>query len=458
MSRHQFCGWLAACAAVMIALPVAAEVQTTIDRNDPAQATADFAFKHVARPSGDDAATNARFTLVDGRRDGAAGELSVLHDGKVPSEKDQPSQNFFFAAGSDGGRLAIDLGSVINIRAVNTYSWHAGTRAPQVYTLYASDGKGAGFDAGPKRGTDPEKAGWTRVAAVDARPKEGEAAGQYGVSIADSTGSLGAYRYLLFDCQPTERDDRFGNTFFSEIDVIDRDALLVTTRPVAEAPTSRPGVKTVEIENGKYHFTIDTSDAPDLTEWAETELAPVVVEWYPKIVAMLPSDGFTAPEKFSITFHKNMDGVANTAGTRINCAEKWFKQNLKGEARGAVVHELVHVVQQYWGRGRRRNAQPNPGWLVEGIPDYIRWYKYEPQSHGADLRPRAVVSARYDGSYRVTANFLNWVTTTYNKPIIEKLNAAMRRGAYDADIWKTETGKTIDELGEEWKASLEKGK
>jgi hypothetical protein len=25
-----------------------------------------------------------------------------------------------------------------------------------------------------------------------------------------------------------------------------------------------------------------------------------------------------------------------------------------------------------------------PGWLVEGIPDYIRWFQYEPQSHGAD--------------------------------------------------------------------------
>jgi hypothetical protein len=25
-----------------------------------------------------------------------------------------------------------------------------------------------------------------------------------------------------------------------------------------------------------------------------------------------------------------------------------------------------------------------PGWVVEGIPDYIRWFLYEPQSHGAD--------------------------------------------------------------------------
>ena len=36
---------------------------------------------------------------------------------------------------------------------------------------------------------------------------------------------------------------------------------------------------------------------------------------------------------------------------------------------------------------RRNNPEhkPTPGWLTEGIPDYIRWFLYEPQSHGADV-------------------------------------------------------------------------
>ena len=75
--------------------------------------------------------------------------------------------------------------------------------------------------ARPGTGTDPEKCGWKSIANVDTRPKEGEVGGQYGVSIADSDGALGKYRYLLFDVSPTETDDGFGNTFFSEIDVVD---------------------------------------------------------------------------------------------------------------------------------------------------------------------------------------------------------------------------------------------
>jgi hypothetical protein len=105
---------------------------------------------------------------------------------------------------------------------VNTYSWHPDTRGPQVYKLYASDGSAAEFKADPKRSTDPEKCGWKLVAKVDTRPKEGIGGGQYGVSISDNGGSLGKYRYLLLDTNQTESDDPFGNTFYSEIDVIEQ--------------------------------------------------------------------------------------------------------------------------------------------------------------------------------------------------------------------------------------------
>ena len=79
-----------------------------------------------------------------------------------------------------------------------------------------------GFNREPQSGVDPEKSGWKLVARVDTRPtgNEGEAGGQYGVSIFDSDGPIGTYRYLLFDISRTENDDPFGNTFYSEIDVI----------------------------------------------------------------------------------------------------------------------------------------------------------------------------------------------------------------------------------------------
>jgi hypothetical protein len=169
---------------------------------------------------------------------------------------------------------------------------------------------------------------------------------------------------------------------------------------------------------------------------------------------MLPSDGFTAPGHVTIRFRADMPrGIpAMTGGDRISCNIAWFRRNLHGEAAGAVVHEMVHVVQHYGGR--REGAEQNPGWLVEGIADYIRWFKYEPQTHGADIHDPS--KAKYDGSYRVTANFLNWVTARYDKQIVEHLNAAMRKGEYSDELWKQYTGKTADELGAEWKESLGK--
>ena len=129
---------------------------------------------------------------------------------------------------------------------------------------------------------------------------------------------------------------------------------------------------------------------------------------------------------------------------------------MKGEAKGAVVHELVHVVQSY-GRARRtnRNARRTPGWVVEGIADYIRWFLYEPQTHGADITARNISRARYDGNYRISANFINWVAETHDKNIVGKLNAAAREGRYSEDLWKEYTGSNLQELNDAWKAGLE---
>jgi hypothetical protein len=172
---------------------------------------------------------------------------------------------------------------------------------------------------------------------------------------------------------------------------------------------------------------------------------------------MLPSEGFQAPTKVSIVFSASMQGVAATGGTRVRCAASWFRRELQGEAKGAVVHELVHIVQDY-GIARRINPNPTqtPGWLVEGIADYIRWFFYEPQMHGAEITGRNISQARYDGNYRISGNFVNWAAETYDKDIVRKLNAAAREGNYNEEMWTKLTGHTVQELGDEWKAGLEK--
>lgn len=192
----------------------------------------------------------------------------------------------------------------------------------------------------------------------------------------------------------------------------------------------------------KLEFTIDTTAVPELKDWAD-KLRPEVEKWYPRIVEYLPSEGYTAPRRFTITF-KNMDGVAYTSGTSVVCAAAWFKAH--PDDQGAVIHELVHVVQQY-------HSRRNPGWLVEGVADYLRWIKYEPPTKRPHPNP---AKAKYTDSYRVTAAFLEFVAANYEHEIVVRLNEAMREGRYQPTLWNDYTGKSVDDLWADYIKTLQK--
>lgn len=450
-TRHLILGVLA---TLGVLHAVSGEVRVTTGHQPADEATSQFAIPGLPRPVQGDAATNADFILVDGRADRNGGPLARLNDDQLPRGQDQPSRNFFFAAGTDGGRLLVDLGRSLEISHINTYSWHPGDRGPQVYELFVSDGGATGFVVKPDRETDPTAVGWQRLASVDTRPPSTEpAGGQYAASLSDSEGRLGKFRYLLFDTHGTENRDAFGNTFFSEIDIIERGA---SERPPIEAPATGPPPLVVATEGGTYQLVLDASQAPELADWVRTDLAPVVREWYPRVVNLLPSEGYEAPRRVTIVFDPEMAGVAATGGTRIGCAVPWFLNNLDGEAKGAVVHELVHAVQQY-GRARRTNpnATRTPGWLVEGIADYIRWFLYEPDSTGAQITRRNLSRARHDASYRITGNFLNWAIETHGQELLRQLNAAARESRYTEDLWHQVTGKSLQELDQDWRTAIE---
>jgi hypothetical protein len=170
-----------------------------------------FPFKSIPPPSRDDAATSATITVLGGTVDPNSADLHALVDGALPTDEDEPGANVFFRANSWGGRLRFDLGRAIDIAEVRTYSRHPDSRAPQVYKVYASN-----VDSAPPSKVDPVSAGWKLIAFVDTRPVTGNVGGPYAVRI---TG-IGTYRYLLFDVFETESDDAWGNTFYSEVDVI----------------------------------------------------------------------------------------------------------------------------------------------------------------------------------------------------------------------------------------------
>jgi hypothetical protein len=189
-------------------------------------------------------------------------------------------------------------------------------------------------------------------------------------------------------------------------------------------------------------IAVDVADAPDMKAWAE-KVARVCERQYPMLCDELSSDGFRPLTQIRMTLKADYDGVAYASGDRIVGSVKYFKAN-QGDV-GAMVHETAHCVQQY--RGRR-----NPGWLVEGVADYVRFFKYEP------VRPRPLPPerAKYDGSYRTTAAFLAFVAERYDPQAVRTLNAAMRAGKYTPDVWKEMTGLTVEELGRAWQKSLAK--
>lgn len=220
MSRRELNGYLSV-VVFLAALPmtVQAQAKITVDHNINKTASPEFKFARVPSPARNDAGSKATLMIVDAEADGNSADISVLNDGQLPDGEDQPRRNFFLAAGTGGGRLQMDLGSVIEIAQVNSYSWHSSSRGPQVYRLWVSDGTARNFNAEPKGTVDPARCGWTSLAIVDTRTDEDDG-GQYGVSLTVTGGSLGRFRYLLFDFYPTEVSDNSGNTFYSEIDVI----------------------------------------------------------------------------------------------------------------------------------------------------------------------------------------------------------------------------------------------
>jgi hypothetical protein len=112
---------------------------------------------------------------------------------------------------------------------------------------------------------------------------------------------------------------------------------------------------------------------------------------------------------------------------------------------GMVIHELTHVVQAY--------HHQNPGWLVEGVADYIRWWRYEPESPRTPVNPE---KAKYTDSYRTTANFLAWVVGQNHRTLVPELDKAMKDGTYSDDLFEKITGKSLDTLWADYIATLRK--
>lgn len=207
------------------------------------------------------------------------------------------------------------------------------------------------------------------------------------------------------------------------------------------APAVVPAPQSAATSSPKLTITLSTEQAPDLAEWGD-KAKSICTEWWPKILAELPSDGFKPREDLLIEFKKSYNVPAAASGGRIMVNAEHVRRN-PGDL-GMMVHELVHIAQAYPGH------KENLGWLTEGIADYIRFWKYEPQTKQRQINTQ---KASYRDAYRTTAAFLAWACEMYDAKLVTKLNARLRAGQGEAAMFKEFTGKTVDELWAEFIAA-----
>ena len=186
-------------------------------------------------------------------------------------------------------------------------------------------------------------------------------------------------------------------------------------------------------------IVFDTKQLDNLIKFTKESERLAKVE-YPKTADVLgiPRSSL-ADVKILIDF--NYDQVAYADGKTIHVSAKYASAH--PDDTGLVVHELCHVAQSY--------PKYDPVWLVEGIADYVRWIAFEP----TNKRPKVTkAKANARASYRTTGVFIDWALQKYDKDLVKKLNRALKENTYTEELWKTLTGKALDELNSEWKDSL----
>jgi hypothetical protein len=187
---------------------------------------------------------------------------------------------------------------------------------------------------------------------------------------------------------------------------------------------------------------VDVSDFPQSKAWGEAAKS-IVQQWYPTVTSLLATESFKGPRQINLVIKKEISAPAWATNDTITISGKWITEH--PDDLGMIVHELTHVVQNY------PNSRTKPGWLVEGIADYIRWWRYEPEAP----RPRINgEKANYTDSYRTTAYWLGWASRKYDKRLVPALDRKMRKGEDPMPEFERLTGKDAATLWQEFIKSL----
>ncbi len=197
---------------------------------------------------------------------------------------------------------------------------------------------------------------------------------------------------------------------------------------------------------------VDASDYPAGQAWGAAAQS-LVRAWYPRICELLATDGrdpwtnakkgsaYRAPKVIRLVIKRDLNVPAYASDGTITINGKWITAH--PDDLGMMVHELTHVVQSY--------PDTDAGWLVEGIADYIRWWRYEPELHATQGRTKIdPEKSKYTDAYRITAVWLAWCTQKYDRRLVPALDSALRNHEDPMPVFQKVTGKDADALWREF--------
>ncbi|WP_246581401.1 basic secretory family protein [Echinicola shivajiensis] len=191
------------------------------------------------------------------------------------------------------------------------------------------------------------------------------------------------------------------------------------------------------LKKGKFTLTFINQDS-DLDEEVKEGLIKTFFKVYPKMVKDFNQE---ATKEVTVTIDTAYNGVAYAHNGKITIASKWLEK--KPSDLDVITHEGMHLVQAYPGGS-------GPGWLTEGIADYVR-YAYGVDNEGAGWAlPDFNSEHKYHNSYRITARFLLWINQNFDKNFVKSMDEKMRNKEYSDTLWSLYTGKTLEELWEQY--------
>ena len=205
-----------------------------------------------------------------------------------------------------------------------------------------------------------------------------------------------------------------------------------------------------------YRFKVDATKFPDVAKTVEKNFRQQIEVMAPKVVSLLDGAGakWTGGEITIVPTDEKGAAWTSAGGDKIWLCND-FARTSPNEVVGACLHEFGHLVQDYRPlQGRAKPYHSGPGWLCEGIVDWVRWFNMEGAAGVKRATEDAKKNPKLDKGYGITASFLDYIARSYDRDFVAKLNKTCRDGRYGEDVWKSLTGMTRAELEEEWKRSL----